>query len=313
MTPPVLFLFFNRPDTTLRVFDRIREARPSHLFLACDGARKGKLGEAEAVAALRARVLESVDWPCEVHQRFLDTNHGCKKAVSGAITWFFENVEEGVVLEDDCLPAATFFEYAAEMLRTYRDDPRVMCVSGDRFAPVDPGAPESYGFSKYVHIWGWATWRRAWALYEPDISSSWKTEGETVIERTFPDDVDQRWFWREAMSRSAAGGIDTWDYQWVFCCWRHEGLSCVPATNLVSNIGFGSGATHTADSNSPDANRPVTDLVFPLVHPAEVRADRASDAWEARNVFGVPVPGVARNLARAVRRWVRLGRERLGM
>ena len=167
-TPSVLFVIFRRPEATARVFEAIRRARPSRLFVAADGPRPGRQDEAELCRQTRA-VVERVDWPCQVVTRFQETNQGIKEGVTGAISWFFSQVDEGIILEDDCLPHPDFFPYCAALLKQYRDDERVFHVGGNNFQPKSRVMAESYYFSRYNHIWGWATWKRAWDRYRAEF------------------------------------------------------------------------------------------------------------------------------------------------
>jgi len=167
---PVLFLIFNRPNTTQKVFNAIRQAKPKQLFVAADGPRKGKEGEKEKYEQAR-EIIEQVDWNCEVRTLFREKNLGCKIAASSAIDWFFENVDEGIILEDDCLPSQSFFRFCQELLEYYRDDTRIMMISGNNFQFGKVRGEGSYYFSKYAHVWGWATWRRAWKHYDVNMKN----------------------------------------------------------------------------------------------------------------------------------------------
>jgi hypothetical protein len=167
-TPAVLLVAFARPDLLRRVLAQVREARPSRVFVSVDGPRPERADDAAATAACHA-VAAEIDWPCEVKTRFLNENHGCKLAVSGAISWFFEQVEEGIILEEDCVPGAAFFSFCAELLERYRDDARVGLISGNNFLPGALWRDEGHGFTRYAFIWGWATWRRAWEKFDRDL------------------------------------------------------------------------------------------------------------------------------------------------
>lgn len=286
MRSAVLFLVFNRPDTTRRVLESIRQARPPRLYVAADGPRMARAGEAQRCAEVRA-LASAVDWPCEVRTLFRDENLGCRRAVSGGISWFFEHEAEGIIVEDDCVADPSFFAYADELLARYRDDPRVMCVSGDNFISGSWRPEASYYFSQFVHIWGWATWRRAWSLYDAEMNG-WKLADKAQsLQSWLPGQRQAQAFWRNCFDAVAAGKVDTWDYQWVYTCWRHGGLSAMPATNLISNIGFGPDATHTVTPESKLARLPVSPLEMPLRHPPTIHADRGADLWTTRNVFGI--------------------------
>jgi hypothetical protein len=283
---PVLFMVFNRPDTTARVFDAIRAARPTHLFVAADGPREQREGEADRCRQVR-EIATAVDWPCTVTTLFRDQNLGCKRAVSSAIDWFFDQVPEGVILEDDCIPDPSFFPYVTTLLERYRDDTRVMMISGDNFIAGHWRPTASYYFSGFTHIWGWASWRRAWAQYDVDMSDWPAQRAEGLLERRFPDSIEARTYWAGLFDRVRRGEIDTWDYQWAYTTFKRGGVACMPAVNLISNIGFGADATHTLDPEAKLANLPSAALPMPLTHPQDVAADESADAWTLANVFGI--------------------------
>lgn len=286
MQTPILFMFFNRKSTAIGVFEEIRRARPTRLYLACDGARISKAEEAAIVDDLRSTICAMIDWECNVQTRFLNTNAGCKMAVSGAIDWLFENESEGIILEDDCLPDPSFFGYCEELLYKYRSDDRIMCISGDRFSPATNSSNDTdYTFSKYIHIWGWATWRRAWGKYNVNIESQWNVNGEFVLKQRFPNSPKDRRYWERIFSDTAMGKIDTWDHQWTYCCWENSGLSCVPTKNLITNVGFGEDATHTLNDKDRNANLSRESVEIPLRHPATILQNRRIDDWEANNIF----------------------------
>lgn len=272
----VLFLIFNRPDPTARVFDAIRSARPSRLYVAADGAREGRPGEAERVAMVR-QIATAVDWPCEVRTLFRDRNLGCKRAVSEGITWFFSHEEAGIILEDDCLPGPSFFRFCEELLEKYRHDPRVWAISGANFHGDRHRGRATYFFSHYVHIWGWATWRRAWSQYDADLGwwSTWRRS--RAFRGAFPDAVERR-YWLKTIDRVARGEVDTWDYQWFATMRRHGGVAASPNVNLVSNIGFGADATHTQADEASQSEIAVG-VVTELEHPEDVAPDAVADAW----------------------------------
>lgn len=269
-TPPhplntaVLFLVFNRLDTTKQVFEAIREAKPPRLYVAADGAREIKEGEAEKVQAVREYVMENIDWDCEVKTLFREKNLGCKYAVSGAITWFFENEEQGIILEDDCLPSQSFFWYCEELLERYKNDETVYLISGDARGPESFGMKEDYGFCKYPMIWGWASWARVWKNYDPEISD-WPKVRDTLPASISTYKPTIR-FWKKTFDQLYRKGIDTWDFQFSYLLLRNGGKCIVPRLNLITNIGFGEGATHTFSAESEFANRTRFDIDIPLKH-----------------------------------------------
>ena len=236
MKTAVLFLIFNRPDTTARVFEAIRNARPERLYVAADGPREGRQGEAEQCRATRG-IATAVDWECELHILFRDRNLGCKEAVSSAITWFFEQEEEGIILEDDCLPHPDFFPFCEKLLEKYRDDERVMMIGGTNYLLDKLNIPESYCFSRYFAIWGWATWRRAWAKYDITMEAWPRRKAEGALHSYY-----RQRFMRRHVSSAFDGAyshrINTWDTQWFYSCLFNNGLSIIPRVNMISNIGI---------------------------------------------------------------------------
>ena len=290
-TPPhplntaVLFLVFNRPDTTRQVFEAIRKAKPPRLYVAADGPRADRPGEEGKCEQVR-QIATNVDWDCEVKTLFREKNLGCGKAVSSAITWFFENEEEGIIIEDDCLPSQSFFWFYQELLERYRDDERVMVISGDNFDFGRKRTEYSYYFSRYIHTWGWASWRRTWKLYDVNMSL-WPE----VRDHGWLADILERKktvrYWRGIFERVYQGKIDTWDYQLWFACWIQNGLCIIPNQNLISNIGFGISATHTCDIDHKLAHIPVKAIQIPLQHPPYVIPNTMADNF-MQDVFISP-------------------------
>jgi hypothetical protein len=273
---PVAFIIFNRPDATERVFAEIVKAKPPKLLVIGDGARASRPGEAEKIAAART-IIQRVDWECEVLTNFSEVNLGCKRRVSSGIDWVFEQVEEAIILEDDCLPDPSFFRFCQELLERYRHDQRIGMISGDNFQFGRRYGDDSYYFSKYVHIWGWATWRDRWVESYDVAIDKWPTirdEGRLV---DMVGDAREARYWGKIFERVHRGLIDTWDYQWVFANWVEGRISIMPSRNLISNIGFGVSATHTTGA-SDVADLSVFTLKFPLTHPLgifrNIRADR---------------------------------------
>jgi hypothetical protein len=282
----VCFLVFNRPDTTSRVFEEIRHARPPKLLVVADGPRLDRPGEAEKCAAARA-IIEQVDWPCEVMKNYLDTNLGCKRRVSSGLDWVFETVTEAIILEDDCLPNPSFFRFCEELLEKYRDDERVIQIGGCNFQDGIKRGPASYYFSIYNHIWGWASWRRAWKHYDRDMSL-WPALRSTDWLLTIGGGSKAfQQYWTKIFDTVYSGQVDTWDYQWTFSCWAQSGFTILPARNLVTNIGFGKDASHTKDNRGAHANLSLEVLEFPLSYPLTMVQDLAADKWSDEHVFGI--------------------------
>jgi hypothetical protein len=273
--PPVLLIAFNRVETLRSVIDALAPLAPPRVFAAADGPRAGREGERTRCDEVRA-LLTNLPWKCELRTRFLDANVGCALGVRGAISWFFNEVPAGIVLEDDCVPDATFLPFCAEMLERHADDARVMSVLGTRFAPELPTQRASYTFTRFSSVWGWASWRRAWARHElalGDWRAKCKTQGVPLPALSPASNAG----WARKLDRVSRDGTPgTWDYQWSFAHFRHEGLAVLPRSNLISNIGAGPGATHLG-RGSIWLEMPQTPLAFPLVHPDRVEPDELAD------------------------------------
>ncbi|MBI5403062.1 MAG: hypothetical protein HY959_06650 [Ignavibacteriae bacterium] len=273
---PILFLIFNRPDTTAKVFERIREIKPKKLFVSADGPRTNKPGEAERCEETR-RIIDGVDWECEVHRNFSSENLGCKRGVVKGITWFFENAEEGIIIEDDCILEESFFAFAEEMLARYRNDERIMHIGAANFQDGKIRGDASYYFSKLCHVWGWATWRRAWKHYDVQIKTFEKFKTENGISKILKDEKMQA-HWMKLFRTVYDNALDTWDFQWVYSVWEQGGMSVIPNVNFVSNIGFGEDATHTLDSAHVLAEN-KTGKLEEIVHPEKMQADEEADLY----------------------------------
>lgn len=280
----VLFLVFNRLDTTKQVFAAIREAKPPRLYIAADGARASKEGEAEIVASVREFILQNIDWECEVKTLFREENLGCKYAVSGAIDWFFDNEIMGVILEDDCLPSQSFFWFCEELLERYKDDMRVWHISGDNFQNGVKRGDGDYYFSKYNHVWGWASWSDRWAYYDVEIEGFDRFGANQEIKSIFEKKVTQK-YWGNIFSKVSRGEIDTWDYQWTYAVLSNSGLSILPNKNLVSNIGFGKAATHTSDSESEFSKIQNEQISVPSKVPSFMLINYLADEYTTLKMF----------------------------
>jgi hypothetical protein len=263
MQIPVIFLIFNRPDTTEQVFETIRQAQPSQLLVVADGSRPSKPQEAEACRLTR-EIIQRVDWPCDVLTNFSDENLGCKHRVASGLNWAFSLVEEAIILEDDCLPAPSFFSFCETLLNQYRHDDRVMMIAGTNTEVNLPSYPYSYYFSRHTPFWGWATWRRAWEHFDITMQS-WPEYKQLDLIYSYCEDEFEKRFWVKHFDDVYAGVLDSWGYIWTYTCWFQNGLTIIPNSNLISNIGYGTNATHTLQMDSL-ANLPTQDM-WDLKHP----------------------------------------------
>ena len=285
---------FNRVDTLGRVFEAVRAARPSKLFLICDGPRGDRAGEGERCAEVR-RLLEGVDWPCTVERNYANENLGCRRRIASGIEWVFAHADEAIFLEDDTLPDATFFPYCDELLARYRDDARIQMICGYNMLGRGARDGSSYWYSSHTRIWGWASWRRAWAGYDASLAE-WPAI-KTTPAWTSRTRTEQKG-WASFFDAVKAGRVDTWDAQLTLLAWRNNRLSVIPATSLVDNIGFGVDSTNTHARQAPGPR--AAGMPLPLVHPARVARDERLDAmWVKREML--PPSWLTKLWRRAVR------------
>lgn len=277
MRSPVLFLIFNRPDTTERVFEEIRKAQPPRLYIAADGPRANRPGEKALCKKTRA-IARKVDWDCEVKTLFRDENLGCGRAVSQAITWFFDNEPEGIILEDDILPHPDFFPYCDELLDRYRDNKEIGIIAGHNHMYTNLNRESSYGFLVVPHIWGWATWRDRWALYDFNLR---KLSINQLIHslKNYGYNTSQIRFWKEIYNKMKNHAIDTWDYQWALTLIGNNKLNATPYHSMTKNIGFSANATHTTDAR-PEELDLIPSAIFPISNPELIKLDKEAECLE---------------------------------
>jgi hypothetical protein len=298
---PVLLMTFRRPETTVRVFEAIRKARPKALYVAANAPRPGNAVEADQCKAVR-KIVQAVDWDCSLHTLFRDEHLDVATSVSSAIDWFFDAVDAGIILEDDCLPHATFFRFCGEMLDRYRDATNVMQVAGYNFLSGRYEMDFDYLFSNFGWQWGWATWRRAWRCYDLKMSS-WPEFKRIGLHKQFP-------FYSERVQtfdRTYAGAVTTWDFQWHFAVASNSGLSVVPKYSLTENIGFGINATHGTKAAAYERFLvPVRPMSFPISHYPFLFADHRYDQMLIREAHYRSIVARARSFVSVMLRRLHL-------
>jgi hypothetical protein len=280
---PIAYIVFNRPQHTAQTFAVLRRQQPSKLFIIADGPRPGHPTDAERCAQVR-KIVENVDWPCDVRREYASTNLGLQRRVSSGLDWVFSQVDRAIVLEDDCVAHSDFFTFCDTLLERYAEDERVAVVTGNNFQNGRQRGEGSYYFSKYNHCWGWATWRRAWRHYRDDLPFWPEWRESAAWKRQVPDRVE-RTYWEGIFDRVHAGDIDSWAYPWTACVWYRGILTATPNVNLVSNIGFGAESTHTASADSPFAAMAIGELGA-ITHPASVVQDVRADRYVFDHTFG---------------------------
>ena len=300
LNTPIAIFIFQRPDLTARVFDAIRSVRPKTLLIVADGPSPGNKEQKLLVQQTR-NVVKQINWPCHVLQNFAQHNMGCKHRMSSGLDWVFANVQEAIILEDDCLPSNGFFHYCEQLLTRYRDDPRVSSISGTKVHCPHATSEYSYFFSKYFHCWGWASWRRVWQQYDLQMRD-WPLAYRSGLLKHVADSYDEQCYWARILDKQFHGHFDTWDYQMVFNCWKLGGLTALPVVNLVSNIGFDNRGTHTLDQQDRLANYPISDLGT-LHHPPDIERHIVADQMTFRHAFGHDLHGIRKWRIRARHCW----------
>jgi hypothetical protein len=283
MQTPVALLIFNRPEITRRLVAEIIKANPPKVLVFADGPRPHHPQDAELIRATKA-VISEAPWNCEVLTNYSEANLGTRYRPATGLDWVFEKVESAIFFEDDCLPHPSFFRFCDELLERYRDDERVMMISGDNFLRNHRLSSDGYFFSHYVGIWGWATWRRAWRHYDVEIRQ-WSSLRETRFLHDLLGNNEEAEFWRVYFDRIVSGETRTWDHQWQFACWAQHGLSITPAVNLCTNVGFGPEAQHNKEFNPKLAALAVHEMEFPLRHPATMVRSREYDDFVFRELL----------------------------
>lgn len=305
MNTPVVFLVFNRPDLTARVFAAIARAKPRQLLVVADGPRDGNSADVEKCRATRAIFEKKFDWPCDLQRNYAEHNIGCRQRVSTGLNWAFAMVPEAIILEDDCFPGLSFFPFCENLLERYRDEKSVMHIGGVNLVRDNQPVTPSYYFSHYAHVWGWASWRRAWQHYQPDMAA-WPEWKEKKLLARFLGDHRAVGYWRRQFDRAWSGKIDTWDFPWLFTCWRLGGLAITPTRNLVSNLGFRGDGTHTVAFDSRTAELGVGEIER-LVHPPAVQPDGEADRRSFEQLYYAE-DKERRPFRRLIRSLIRVGR-----
>ncbi len=288
--PPIIFINFNRPDHSRRVFERLRLAKPWQIFLVADGPRTNVASDNEKCSAVR-EIISNVDWECNVHKNFSETNMGARHRIESGINWAFtfDTVEYVIILEDDCLPELSFFRYCGELLKAYALEERVMAISGNHFLPVELSPSSSYYFVRSPLIWGWATWKRAWKLFPQNL----KENSLCGLLKALPKhkrkfcSAGEYNLLKSKLKQIEKGQLEAWDYIWNVIIKIQEGLCICPNVNLIANIGFDEQATHTNASFEKDIFTQTEEMRFPLKSPQKIENDSLRDLYLYQNYIHV--------------------------
>jgi hypothetical protein len=272
---PVLLIIFNRQNETSKVFEQIRKAAPKKLFIAADGPRLSHPNDIQKCELTRI-ACSNIDWDCEVFTKFENKNQGCRLAVSSAITWFFESVEAGIILEDDCLPSLTFFSFCRQMLNRYQNDLRVMQISGSNYLGNDYAPDGDYYFSAINDIWGWATWGRAWDKFDLSMPGYEEFKSNGGVKKYLKDRDMSNWltmYFDDAKNPEAS----VWSSQWTYAIAKNNALTIAPSKNLVDNIGFDDQGTHSSSPSWQIYNGFKVEELMVRNHPKIVERNLSAD------------------------------------
>jgi hypothetical protein len=275
MKTPILFLIYNRANLTKISFEKIREIKPEKLYIAADGPKENDTVDLKKCMGARD-IVKNIDWKCDIKILFRNKNLGCKYGVSSAIDWFFDNVDEGIILEDDCIPNESFFNFCETILNKYRENENIMHISGST-NKISENLVESYYFSHIAYIWGWATWKRAWKKYEVDpVLTKLNVYESRKIDK----------FWQSLFTKIMHEKVDTWDAQWLYAIMKNRGLCVTPTINMIENIGFGENATHT--TFIPKNINKSQELKGEIIEPKEIKLYKNIDEFVTQKYYIQP-------------------------
>jgi len=311
MNSAVLIIAFNRPESVKQVFESVRKAKPPRLYISVDAPRPNKGMEETLLCDQVKAVFDGVDWECQVFKLYHELNQGCKLGPVNAINWFFQHEEFGIILEDDIVPLDSFYNYCEELLIKYKDDNRIGLIGGSNLTSNMYEAKESYVFSYYTHIWGWATWRRAWETYDIKMVNWARYRKTNFVDSKTDGTSFFGKFWTQFFDHAYGYDVDAWDYQWLYSCWNNNLLTIVPRHSLIRNIGFGSDATHTKNVPQYINTMIVKNMEFPLIAPEVIARNIEFDSYVSRFVFKIGLLSIIKGYVKVLLRFLNLAREHL--
>ena len=278
---PILLLVFNRPKNIKKIIKVLEKIKPTKIYISSDGPRKNNLYDEILCRKTKDNLLK-IRWKCSIKKKYLISNQGCRKAVSNGISWFFKNENHGIILEDDCIPNLDFFKFCSINLKKYENSKKIGTITGNNFQKKT-NIKETYYYSKYPHCWGWATWRRSWKIYNKKISFWPYYKNTNKWKNFFSSSIEQR-YWTKIFNQIYKRKIDSWAYPWSLCLWKNNLLTITPSMNLVKNIGFGKGATHTT-SKQDDQKYKLNKLPKKWQIPKNVHQNTLADEYVFKNHF----------------------------
>jgi hypothetical protein len=282
LNSPVVLIVFNRPEHTRQLLEVLKQVKPSKLHIIADGPRTDHPSDILLCQEVKNLIESQVNWPCEIKKNYSEKNLGCKIRISSGLDWVFSTEERAIILEDDCIPDISFFKFCDELLEKYKNHSEISHIGGNNFLFNRLKIDDSYYFSRYTHVWGWATWQRAWQNYDVTLKQWPQIKKEQTLEKILGK--QQAKFWSEKFDGVYNGQDDTWDHQWTFSSMINQKLAIVPKVNLITNIGFGKNSTHTL-FHSKFANMKRESLNFPLKHPTVIQRNLKADTLVAKSNY----------------------------
>lgn len=272
---PILLIVFNRPEKTQKLFEIIKKIKPKNLFIAADGPREK---EFDIYNCKKVRkIFDNIEFNCNIHKKFNIKNEGLKNNVKNSIDWFFSKVEKGIIIEDDCMPSLSFFSFCQELLNKYEFNSKVMQINGTNLGlDYSNLVKETYFFSKLNHVWGWATWKRSWILFDTEFEDYDILKKNNSFNNYFIDNKITNWMMKY-FDKSQSGTDNIWSINWAYSILKNSGLCVTPTKNLVQNIGFDGTGTSVKDRSFIDFSKTEINLLDKIIHPMNINYDLKND------------------------------------
>jgi len=284
MKTPIILIIYHRQKLVKNLIDSLRKIKPSKIYVVADGPKNKK--DLKLCLATRKHI-NSIDWPCKIYKKYSKTNKGLRNNVVSGLNWAFKKENKAIILEDDLVIDPSFFKFCEKLLIKYAKNKRIISIAGNNFQFGKNPIKESYYFSRYVHSWGWATWKRAWKLFDDEMSDWPKLRKNNWLNKVFQSRVAGL-FWKKIFDMTFNNEVDSWAYRWTYTSFLHNKLTIIPKNNLVSNVGYGKNATHTKQKGR-NLDMPLRNIDFPLIHPSKVKINKVADLRTEKKVYLNPI------------------------
>jgi hypothetical protein len=280
MKTPIVLIIYHRPKLTAKVINSLREVKPSKIFVVADGP-KNRFDE-KLCQETRA-LIKLINWKCKIYKNYAHRNLGVRKRVVSGLDWVFSKVSRAIIIEDDLEIDKSFYKFCSEMLEKYKDEEKIISIAGNNFLFGKYNLTKSYLFSRYVYSTGWATWKRAWKLYD-NTMTKWPSLRETSWLHDILGNRVMELYWKKIFDMTYAEKVDSWAYRWTYSSFLCNGLTITPKLDLVAHIGYGEQATHTKRRDRI-AGMKTAKMNFPLIHPKKIIRNARADTIVERNIY----------------------------